>query len=64
MKTYEVYLHTKVVQICEVEANNADQAIEKAKELGIEQGGWDWRGFFVWNSTEDQEYDVVEIRED
>lgn len=56
MRKYEVYLYTKVVQMCEVEADNADQAIEKAKELGIEQGSWDW--------TEDQEYDVIEMGED
>ena len=52
MKTYEVYLYTKVVQMRKVKANNADQAIEKAKELGIEQGG------------EDQEYEAIEIEED
>jgi len=56
MKTYEVYLYTKVVQMRKVKANNADQAIEKAKELGIEQGCWDW--------TEDQEYEPIEIGED
>lgn len=51
--TYDVIRHTNAAQWRRVEANNADDALKKAKELGIVNSKLDW--------TQNETYEIIEV---